>query len=88
MTAAEILVIILSVALAVFLVLGIILTVYLIVIAKKIRSVAETAERTAGQVENVVAFMRKAAGPAMLSKLVMDVVSRLSNRRGKKGKED
>jgi hypothetical protein len=88
MTAAEILVIILSVALAVFLTLAIILTIYLIVIAKKIRNVADTAERTAGQVENVVAFMRKAAGPAMISKLVMDVVSRLGNRRGKKGKED
>lgn len=85
MTAAEILVIILSIALAIFLTLAIILTVYLIVIAKKIRNVAETAERTAGQVENVVAFMRKAAGPAMLSKLVMDVVGRLSRR--KKGKE-
>jgi sensor domain CHASE-containing protein len=86
MTAAEILVIILAIALAIFLTLAIVLTVYLIVIAKKIRNVAQTAERTAGQVENVVAFMRKAAGPAMLSKLVMDVMSRLSRR--KKDKEN
>ncbi len=88
MNASEILVAILAIALAVFLTLAIILTVYLIVIAKKIRNVAVTAERTAGQFENIVGFMRKAAGPAMLSKLVVDTVSRFAESRKRKNKEN
>jgi hypothetical protein len=88
MTASEILVVILSVALAVFLVLAIILTIYLIVIAKKLRNVASSAERTAGHFESVVGMVRKAAAPAMLSKLVMEVVGRFTDRRSKNKKED
>ena len=88
MSASEILVAILAIALAVFLTLAIILTVYLIVIAKKIRNVAESAERTAGQFENIVGFMRKAAAPAMISKLVVDIASRFTNDKKRKNKKE
>lgn len=88
MTASEILVVILSIALAVFLVLGIVLTVYLIVIAKKLRNVAASAERSAGHFESVVSMVRKAAAPAMLSRLVMEIVGRFTDRRNKNKKED
>ena len=88
MTASEVLVVILSVALAVFLVLAIILTIYLIVIAKKLRNVAASAERSAGHFEGVISMVRKAAAPAMLSKLVMEVVARFTDRRNKRNNED
>ncbi len=89
MSASEILVIILSIALAVFLALAIILTIYLIVIAKKIRNVAESAERTAGQFESLAGLIRKAAAPAMLSKLAMDIVGRfMKGNKKRNSKED
>ncbi len=88
MTASEVLVVILSVALAVFLVLAIILTVYLIVIAKKLRNVATSVERSAGHFESVINMVRKAAAPAMISKLVMELVTRFTDRRNKNKKED
>jgi hypothetical protein len=86
MSASEILVIFLSVALAVFLVLGIVLAIYLIIIAQKIKRVADTAERTIENVEGIVSMMRKAAAPAMISNFVMDTVAKFTRRN--KSKED
>lgn len=87
MTASEILVIFLSVALAVFLVLGIVLTIFLIVIAKKIKNVADSAERTASQFEGVMATLQRAAAPAVISNFIMDTVSKFSKARSKKEEE-
>ncbi len=83
MTAAEILVIFLSVALGVFLVLGIILVVFLIIVVKKIKSVAETAERTASHFEGIAALIGKAAAPAVVSRFVMDTLQGFMKRRNK-----
>lgn len=84
MTAAEILVIFLSTALALFLILAIVLVAYLIVVAKKIKSVAETAERTVGHFENIAAVIGKAAAPAMVSRFVMDTLQSFMKGRNKK----
>ena len=83
MTAAEILVIFLSVALAIFLVLAIILVIYLIVIAKKIKMVAETAERAVSNFEGVASLLRKAAAPAAVSRFVVDTVQQIIKSRKK-----
>lgn len=87
MTATDILVIILAVALAVFLVLAIILTVLLIIIAKKIRTVANAAERSVLHIEGIVAALQKAAAPAVITRFLMDQISRFADRRKNK-KED
>lgn len=87
MTAAEILVIILSVVLAVFLVLAIILVVLLIMIAQKIKRVAQVAERTVFNLEGIVATLQKAAAPAVISRFILDQISRFTDR-SKKNKED
>lgn len=81
MTAAEILVIFLSVALALFLVLAIILVIYLIVIAKKIKTVAETAERAISNVEGLASVVRRAAAPAAVSRFIIDTVTQIIKRR-------
>jgi hypothetical protein len=86
MTAAEILVIFLSVALAVFLALAIVLTIYLIVIAKKINNVADSAQRTVNQVENIANMAGKAFAPAMISNFIVDTISKFT--KGRKKKED
>lgn len=87
MTAADILVIFLSVTLAVFLALAIVLVVYLILIAQKIKRVASTAEKVANNFVSVTATLKKAAAPAIISRFLMDQVAQFIDRR-KKGKED
>ena len=84
MSAAEVLVIFLSVALAIFLVLAIVLTVYLIVIAKKIKTIAETAEAGVQGFVGVLANLQKVVAPAMVTKIVADLVSRFTGN-SKKG---
>jgi len=84
MTAAEVLVIFLSVALAVFLALAIILTIYLIIIAKKIKRIADTAEAGVQNVVGMVATLQRAVAPAVVTRFVGDLISRFTGK-SKKG---
>lgn len=63
---AFVLVIILSIFLALFLLLGIILVVLLIRVTMQIKSVTESAQRTASNIENIVGGASRFASPAML----------------------
>lgn len=87
MDAAEVLVIFLSVALGIFLVLAIILTVYLIVVAKKIKRIADTAETGVQGFVGMLAGLQRAVAPAMVTRVITDIVSRLTGdgRKSKKG---
>ncbi|MBC7764634.1 hypothetical protein H7Y29_02875 [Microbacteriaceae bacterium] len=80
MTAMEILVIILSTFLALFLLIGIVLAVLLIRITQQIKRVTTTAERTVGSIESVVAGVSKVTTPAMIAKIVLGQI----NKRRKK----
>jgi hypothetical protein len=68
--ATEILVIILSVFLAFFLLLGIILAAYLIKLTRDIRRVTESAGRAVSNIENVVAGASKIASPLFIAELI------------------
>lgn len=68
---AQVLVIILSVFLAIFLLLGIILTVLLIRVTKQIKSVTDSAERTAHSIEGIVSNVTRFTSPAFFMRLVM-----------------
>ena len=68
---AQILVIILSVFLALFLLLGIVLTVLLIRLTQQIRSVTESAKRTADEIEGVVHTINKFSSPSLMMGLLM-----------------
>lgn len=89
MSAAEVLVIFLSIALAVFLVLAIILTVYLIVVAKKIKRIADTAESGVQGFVGMIANLQRVVAPAMVTRVVSDLVSRFTsdNHKSKKGND-
>lgn len=63
---AFVLVIILSIFLALFLLLGIILVILLIRVTLQIKSVTESAQRTAGNIESAVAGVSKFASPIAL----------------------
>lgn len=87
MTAEQILVIILSITLAIFLILAIVLTSYLIAIARKVNEIVDTAERTAAQVEGFVTNIQNATAPALISGLLADMFSRMADRRSRKKEE-
>lgn len=78
----EILVIILSCALGIFLVLAIILTYKLIQITRLAKRITEHAEQVADRAEHISAFFEKTATPVSIIKLV----SNLSEVFQKKGK--
>jgi uncharacterized membrane-anchored protein len=88
MSAAEILVIFLSMALAVFLVLAIILAVYLIVIAKKIKRIAETAENGVQGFVGMVANLQRMVAPAMVTRLMSELIGRFTGGRKYKRGDD
>ena len=73
-TSAHILVIILSVFLALFLLLGIIATVQVIRLLHTIRHIAEKAETIIESAESVGTIFRNASGPLALFKVVRNIV--------------
>lgn len=80
MDSADILLIILSTVLAIFLVLSIVLVCILIGIAKQIKRVAGTAERTAEYLEGAAAALPKMIGPAVIAKLVAGLIKKMTKK--------
>jgi len=85
MDAFEILVIILSIVLAIFLVLGITLLVIVIRIFKRIDSISEKAEHFAGNLEEASDFFRNASAPVAATKMVANVIEWARNPNKNKG---
>lgn len=81
MDAAQILVIILSATLAFFLLLSIVLVIYFIKIASQIKRITDSAERTANKFESVAGILQNAAGPAVVTKIVGDIVKRFADSK-------
>ena len=80
-SSAEILVIILSVFLALFLVFGIILTFYLINLTRLIRKVTKSAERTVGNLESVVSGFTKVMSPIFVAEMVSKFIKKVKKNR-------
>lgn len=87
MDSYDILVIILSIALAVFLLVSIILVVGLIKLVRKLRDITAKAEEIVDDVEAVSGFFRKTAGPVAITGLISNIVSTVVDFKGKKGKK-
>jgi len=75
--AAEILVIILSIALAFFLALGIALLIYLIVLTRQIRRVTKSAERTVESFGSVVTGFSKVISPVFIAEMVTKFIKKV-----------
>lgn len=80
----EVLVIILAIALAIFLVLGIILLVRLNQIASTTKRITEHAEKVADQAEHVSEFFAKTATPVAVVKLLSNVSEIFQGKEKKK----
>jgi uncharacterized protein YoxC len=79
-SAAEILVVILSVFLAIFLVLGIILLIYLIRLSAEIRRATESARRTVDSISGAVTGLTKLTSPLFVAELVSKYVKKAFNK--------
>lgn len=76
MDAMQILVIILSTFLALFLLLSVVLVVLLIKVTKQIKSVTTTAQSAAEHINNLAGNVSKIASPALIAKVVMDQIKK------------
>lgn len=82
--AAEILVIIVSSVLFIFLVVGIILGIYLIKLTAEIRRLARSAQDTVSHIENAVVGVSKIASPIYVAELL----NRYIKKYFRKGEKD
>lgn len=86
MEAERVLVVILSSALALFLLLAIVATVKIIQILNHLKSITEKAEHLADTAESVGEFFRYTAGPAAVAKFLSNITDTVFKHRKGKGK--
>jgi uncharacterized protein YoxC len=82
-SAAEILVIIVSSVLSVFLIIAIILGIYLIKLTAEIRRLAKSAQSTVSHIDSAVNGVSKIASPIFVAELVGKYIKKFS-KKGKK----
>lgn len=87
MDAFEILVIILSSFLALFLILGIVVLIGIIKLVKQIRHITEKAEDVIDNVEQASELFKKSASTLTFTNLVSNIVSKVGEFTNKKGKK-
>lgn len=75
------LVIILSVTLTIFLIVGIILLTGLIKLTNKLREVADTAQQVAENVESASEMFKKTAGPLAAGKFLVNIADTVFSRK-------
>jgi len=81
MDSAYVLVIILSVFLAFFLLLGIVLVILLIRVTLQIKSITESAQRTATSIENIVGSTSRFVSPTMLFATLYGKAKKLKRKK-------
>lgn len=82
-TAFNIIVVILSVVLAVFLLLAIYVAVRLIQVTNHIKKITESAEQVADRAEHMSRFFEKTATPVAIVKLISNLSNVVQNKRRK-----
>jgi hypothetical protein len=86
MDAFQILVIILSVALAISLILGIVVLVYIIKIVQTVKAMSDKASTAVTNISNVTASVGKFLTPAAVGKLMVEAIQKFVKNHEKKGK--
>lgn len=83
MDSYDILVIILSIALAILLIVSIVFISVLIKLVNQLRIISKKAEEIVDDVESVSGFFKKAAGPVAVTSLVSNIVSKVAEFKKK-----
>ena len=87
MDSFDILVVILSVTLSIFLILATIFVIYLIKIARTVKEITEKARSAADSFESAANIFKKTAGPAVFSRIVANIVESWKSSKDSKKKE-
>jgi len=82
--AAEILVIILSIFLTFFLILGIVLTIYLINLTRQIREVTKSAGRTVDNMESIVEKISNFTSPLIVAGMITKFMKKFKKDKKEK----
>lgn len=72
-TSYDILVIMLSVMLAIFLTLSIVALVFIIKILRNVRSITQKAEQIADKAEHITEFFQQTAGPVAVGRMISNI---------------
>lgn len=88
MDSFDILVIVLSITLAIFLVVSIFLVTALIRLVKKVNVIVDKAEEIVDDVEAVSAFFKRNTASMAITGLISNIVSKVTGTNGKKGKDE
>ncbi len=83
MDSYDIIVMILSVMLIIFLGLAIVLSVYLVKLVKNIKEISEKAKELISDASSVASTMKKAAAPTVVAKFVADQISNAVKKHNK-----
>lgn len=86
MDSYDILVIVLSIALAILLIVSTVFVVALIKLVKQLQVISSKAEEIVDDVEAVSGFFRKSAGPVAVTSMISNIVSKVADLSNKKGK--
>ena len=79
-SAAEILVVILSIALAIFIVLGIICFILIIRVTRQIGDVAENMRNISTGIDGIVQNVAQISSPIIIAKSVMEIYKKFKNK--------
>lgn len=82
--AAEILVIIVSSVLSIFLIVAIILGIYLIKLTAEIRRLAKTAQNTVSHIDNAVVGVARLTSPMFVAEVFNRYIKKFFNKKGRK----
>jgi len=82
--AAEILVIILSVTLSVFLIVAIILGIYLIKLTSEIRKITKSAQNTVDHIDTAVTNVTRLTSPMLVAEMISKYIKKFSSKKGTK----
>jgi 1,4-dihydroxy-2-naphthoate octaprenyltransferase len=88
MDAFEILVIVLSVILALFLITSLIAVIYLVKIVKNIKKISDKAASLVESASATAFMMKKAAQPAVVAKFVAEQISNAVSKHNDKSKKE
>ncbi len=83
-TAAEILVIIVSSVLSIFLIISIILGIYLIKLTAEIRRLAKTAQNTVDHIDTAVVGVSRLASPVFVAEIVGRYIKKFTKSKKEK----
>ena len=83
-SAAEILVVFLSVALAIFITLGIITFILVIRVTRQIGDVTEKMQNITASIDGIAQNVAQVTSPTIIGKTIFDIVNKFKNKKEKK----